>query len=80
MEERDATVATRTDGNRTVHRRTTPAPGLRLDFDLDLNLAPLKHATEKVKLEILLASFPVLTVGLAGLCATVSHRVNVSDV
>jgi hypothetical protein len=72
MEERDATVATRTDGNRTVHRRTTPAPGL--------DLAPLKQATEKVKLEILLASFPVLTVGLAGLCATVSHRVNVSDV
>ena len=70
MKDRDATVVTRHDENRTVQRRMTEE-----EYHNNQRKSPptvakdvLEHIMEKVKLVILLASVPVLLVVLAGLC------------
>jgi hypothetical protein len=70
MKDRDSTVVTRTDENRTLLPRITEE-----DYHNNQQKFPpaaakevLEHIMGQLKLVILLASVPVLLVVLAGLC------------
>jgi hypothetical protein len=70
MKDRSITLVTRPAENRVIHRRATQEECRNNEWKSLLATAKnvLEHLTEQLKLGILVASVPVIAVGLACLC------------